>query len=218
MSSSVSSVLFLDFDGTLVESQKAIYHAVCHVFREEHIQPPSFEEYYIELRHPFIDFYRSRGIKAPEKDIYKVFEYFMAIHWYDLFPDVVPFLQSAHFRSYIIVAISGNVSGIIERVFQEYLIHPYFRSVFEKAYNKEDAFRKVIFDMNIAPEQVVAIGDSISDIEGARASGITRAYGILRGPARTFRIQQAMKSAGARAVISSLNEVWFHEYGFVGAR
>jgi phosphoglycolate phosphatase-like HAD superfamily hydrolase len=211
----VPSTLFLDFDGTLVESQKTIYHAVCHIFKQEGLQPPLFEEYYLELRHPFIDFYRSRGVKASEAEISKIFDHFMSIHWYDTFADVAPFLQSAHFKDYTIVAISGNSVETIERVFQEHMIRPYFHSIIGRAYDKESAFRQMMSRLNVSPDQVVAIGDWISDVEGAKASGIERSYGILRGRAQTSSIWRAMKQAGARAVVGTLGDVWNYEKGYV---
>jgi phosphoglycolate phosphatase-like HAD superfamily hydrolase len=204
-------VLFLDFDGTLVESQKVIYEAVYHIFDREDIQPPSFEEYYVGLRHPFLDFYRSRGVKAHEDDIGSVFDRFMANHTYDFFSDTLPFLQSTFFRGYTVVVISGNTIETIERVFQKHTVTPYVRKIVGRAYDKETVFRKTMDSLRVSPKQVVAVGDSISDVEGARASGIERAYGILRGPARTSKIQQVMKDSGAHAVIGSLHEVWNYE-------
>lgn len=200
-----------DFDGCLGDTIPGIYAGVCHVFVSCGLVPPTFVSYLTELRAPYTEFYRKRGVTLSEKEIWDRFrERAEMNHKKRLFPDVVPEVSRLVREGHVLTIVSGNHPESIWKMLAEADIVEAFKVVSGELEHKSEAFRKNAFDLGFSESNSIVVGDSALDIEYGREAGM-QSIGIIRYPylvdGDSTALKQALIQAGARHCIDSLAEL-----------
>lgn len=108
-----------------------------------------------------------------------------------------------------VVAVSNNSAGAVTAYLVAHRLAEYVSPVVGRAYADPDRMKpnpepilRAVRDLGETPARCVLIGDSLSDIEGARAAGVA-VIGYANRPSKV----DAFRLAGASAVVTSMGEI-----------
>lgn len=198
----IPEAIVFDVDGTLVNSIRQLYRSTARIFRLCRLPKPSFREYCAEFGAPYMDFYRRRGVRASDEQIWQWHNEKMATFVPDLFDDVSPVLELLHKTRFPLGVVSGQRTVVLQTLFQQYRIDHLFSYVRGDQEDKVPALRRFCRSHRLCPSSVWYVGDFVSDMVHARQAGLCP-IGITRGN-HTIRV---LKRAGARRCITHLSEL-----------
>ncbi|SBT52869.1 HAD family hydrolase [Micromonospora narathiwatensis] len=108
-----------------------------------------------------------------------------------------------------VAAVSNNSAGAVSAYLVAHRLAGHVSPVVGRAYAEPDRMKpnpapilKAVRDLGVTPGRCVLVGDSLSDIEGARAAGVA-VIGYANRPAKV----DAFRLAGATAVVTSMGEI-----------
>ncbi|MET8123431.1 HAD family phosphatase [Micromonospora sp. NPDC005291] len=108
-----------------------------------------------------------------------------------------------------VAAVSNNSAGAVAAYLAAHRLAGYVSPVIGRAYADPDRMKpnpepilQAVRALGRPPSQCVLVGDSLSDIDGARAAGV-RVIGYANRPAKV----EMFRAAGADAVITSMGEI-----------
>ncbi len=81
------------------------------------------------------------------------------------------FLKKYHQKMPFFIA-SGTPDGEIKSLVKERGLGQYFKEVFGSPAKKSEIIVKILKDFNFLPQEVIFVGDSINDFEGAKEAGV----------------------------------------------
>jgi phosphoglycolate phosphatase-like HAD superfamily hydrolase len=194
-------VLF-DFDGTLANSMNEIFTAVSHVFISQGLEVPSFEDYIINFRFPFGFFYRARGVKLSDDEIFAIYAsaYFKYFGLYNppLYDDGLRLIHYLHKTNHTSSVITANSKDNTLRVLESAKLIHLVDCV--SASNKEEAIRELVYRSSLG-SKTPYVGDIIADMIDAKRAG---AYPVAVLRNGLFKLANEFHKAGARMCIPSL--------------
>ncbi|MEV4758735.1 HAD-IA family hydrolase [Micromonospora sp. NPDC049559] len=125
---------------------------------------------------------------------------------------------TAHSREVIVAArragrsvavVSNNSAGAVAAYLAAHRLAEYVSVMIGRAYADPDRMKpnpepilRAVQDLNESPGRCVLVGDSLSDIEGARAAGVP-VIGYANRPTKV----EALRAAGADVVITSMEAI-----------
>ncbi|NQU57627.1 MAG: HAD family hydrolase [Rhodospirillales bacterium] len=86
-------------------------------------------------------------------------------------PGAREFLE-AHYQSTPLFVISGTPDAELKQIVSERGLAPYFQGVFGSSRSKPDIIRSLLADQSHGAEEMVFIGDAMTDFEAARETGV----------------------------------------------
>lgn len=91
-----------------------------------------------------------------------------------IFPGIPEVLQDLHKQGYKIAVVSSNTEATIRSVLEREGIDQYITEVYGNIglFNKARAFKAVLRDQDITPDQAIYVGDEVRDIEAAKRGHI----------------------------------------------
>jgi len=198
------AVLF-DLDGTLRNSMQLGHEAVCHVFREHNLAPPSYADLCKYLRAPFESFYHMFGVKSTRAEIDVSFRKHARKHNTapGLFPDSKRVLQTMYEKGIVLGIVSARENDLVSKFCEEFEILQYLSYVLGGSECKIAGIKKFLTEFNLEGDRVLYVGDFCCDIYDALNAGVG-AVGITRGcPTR-----EVLLEAGADHCIDHLDELF----------
>lgn len=197
------TVVGFDFDGTLLDSMRTCYKGTCAVFAESHQVPPSFDSYLREFETPFVDYYRARGVRLSEREIWKVYEAGADHSLSKMFEDcfvILPLLKKLGYPLHIVTAQRGaSVMALLKQVGLLNL----FDNVVTDVVDKSWFIKFICKEVGISPQSMCYVGDFGSDVRHARKAGV-QAIGITRGNNTT----EVLTKAGADLCVDDLPQLF----------
>jgi phosphoglycolate phosphatase-like HAD superfamily hydrolase len=188
-----------DFDGTLVDSMESIYQRVCRVFRMSYIIPPSFQDYILNFGYPPWDYYRLRGVKADEPQIYEWFVGDISHDQDDFFPDAEVLLKNLRTAGYIPVIVSANSLENIHRCLDRHGLRD-LKVYSVRSADKTEKIRELL-RQSLFGSETPYVGDIIADMVQAKAAG-AKPIAVLRND--LINLSEHFLTAGAVRCVSSL--------------
>ncbi|WBB78616.1 HAD family phosphatase [Micromonospora sp. WMMD882] len=108
-----------------------------------------------------------------------------------------------------VAVVSNNSAGAVKAYLTSHRLAAYVSPVIGRAYADPDRMKpnpepilQAVRALNNAASRCVLIGDSVSDIDGARTAGV-QVIGYANRPSKI----KALRAAGANAVIGSMSEI-----------
>ena len=198
----IKAVLF-DFDGVLLDSFECSFRGCTEVFRQFKLPLPSREEFATELRHPYIDFYRNRGIEATLEEIFLLHNSVSQHENAKLFPDAPHVIETLAKQDFHLGIVSAQRTHIVERHLAQALILDHFDYIVAQIEDKTPHIEQFCQNKQLDPSSVIYIGDFPSDMVYAKRAGV-RAVGCLRLPS----IRKELVRSGADHLIRELDEIF----------
>ena len=191
------TVLF-DLDGTLVDSMERIFDSVCWVFISQGVKPPSFEDYLLYFKFPMISFYRDRGIKLSEEEIFQI--YYDAHGKYKpmFFDDALNVINQLHSMQYNVKIVTGNSPRNALRVLESVNLADLIEC--KSAGDKVDAISELVSRSSLG-SKTPYVGDIVADMRDAKKAGALPVAVLRNG---MMKLANEYHKAGAKFCISSL--------------
>lgn len=208
--------LFFDLDGTLWDSREGITKAVRYALEQMGYGSPALEELYKFIGPPltesFPEFYGMTMEQAREGVQY-FREYFTTQGIFEnrLFDGVPEMLKTLKEAGRILCTASSKPELHVRTTLDYFHITDYFDHICgatldESRSGKKEVLEELIRRIGLTEEQlhkeVLMIGDRKHDVEGAAVFGIP-----CLGTSMGFAVEGELKSAGALAVVNSLQEM-----------
>lgn len=175
--------IILDFDGIILESMDIKARAFAHLFRaypadviakvvELHMAHGGlsrFEKFEMIYR----DIVREELSARKKESLGKEFAEFayQEVLRCRFVPGAREFLEAYHEKLKLFV-VSGTPQAEIRSIVKERALDKYFVAVFGAPEKKDSINRRILKENDLTPEQIVSVGDSIDDYEGAVKTGI----------------------------------------------
>lgn len=174
--SSVIRCIIFDFDGTIADTEHFAFHITNElaerynfkkITREElgDMKKMHFKELleYIEVSARQLPFILRRGQKLLRHNMHEV--QFCEEH----FPE---FLDDLGKRELILGIITSNTKKNVLRFLADKNIEIFEFVLAASLFNKQSKVRHIMKKYNLAPEEILYVGDEVRDIHSARASGV----------------------------------------------
>jgi len=205
----IKGVIF-DLDGTLIEAYEAIYLGLKEVLQQfgKEIFPYSDLKKYLraDLEATLNTFFSpeeiKKGIPIMRKKYGEV--YLEKTHFLDGAKEVLETLRSKG----ILLGVASNKFGRFSRGALTHLgVMDYFKSVIgagDVPRNKPfpDMIHTALRDMNLPPEDVIFVGDTLTDIETGKQAGVD-AYALPTG----FHTKTELSQGKPRRILKNLKEL-----------
>ena len=168
-------------------------------------------EFYLDyFEFPLIDFYNKAGFTFDSYSFEEVSQNYMdAYHStlqnaVELHEDVLTTL-SALSPDYRLGVLSATKQNRLEKVVQTYGLNSYFEVLVgiqdDLAASKLESLKSYLMDLDVAPEEIVIVGDTEHDFEVADACGIDCVL-VSKGHQSAKRLQEI----GCKVLLNSLGE------------
>ncbi|MEI7513259.1 MAG: HAD hydrolase-like protein [bacterium] len=200
----MKNVVLFDADGTIFDSMDGIFGAVCNVFESEGINPPDYEDYLINFRFPFGQYYRRYGVSLSDEEILRRYlASYKAKHgeynppFFQDARNIIDWLHSKKCRAKVITANSiENIMRVLSSAnFDDFI-------ECKSAESKAEAIREEIGKSKFG-RMTPFVGDTCADIEDGEKAGVFT-VAVLR---QRMRLAPQFLKAGAKICIPSLMDL-----------
>ena len=206
----MKQILF-DLDGTLTDSGEGIIHCMQETLEHFGLPVPSKEDLRIVVGPPLRDSLIRFGV-APE-DADAAIEVYRK-HYVDHgryenypYPGIEETLQRLKMQGHQLYVATSKPEAMAIEILQYYSLAQYFDIISGAAPegsrdNKEKVIQHLLQQISPIRGQLIMVGDTIYDIEGAKALDIP-AIGVSWG----YGVVADMKSAGAFGIVDTMEEL-----------
>jgi len=163
------SAIFFDLDGTLVDSSIGIHNAFTHTFKELGVPSPDAKTIRGFMGPPLESSFATCLPKeqiAEAVQIYRSYYKEKGIYEAQLFPQIVDLLEELSSSTPTAQDMAKNLG-----------IYHFFDGIYgssPEAPHKADVIRQALQTHQLSPEQVIIIGDTKFDMQGAQETGIQK--------------------------------------------
>lgn len=178
-------VIIWDWNGTLADDVEASFRATNSILAGRNMPPITMEQYYAYMDTPISKFYahlfdlKEVSMSVLGEEFYDYYpRYFEGLH--DGVEELLEELQGKGLRQVILT--SGN-TDVVDRDLRKYGIRDYFEEVLGAddllAAGKVERGINWIRDQQVAPEEMVLLGDTLHDFDVAKAMGVACVLGSM---------------------------------------
>lgn len=171
-------LIIFDYDGVLVDSFPNIYDIYKVIGSELDVKIPStIEEFRNVYGYDFHECYNNLGMDAnKQKKAVEIFRKEIITKKPGIFPGIKGVLSWASSR-YKLVLVSSNYKEEVLQKLSSYSIDKYFSDIIGHKYghqelDKSEEFKIVINEHKVTADEVIAVGDRLSDYDSAKKAGI----------------------------------------------
>ena len=168
----IKAVIF-DWSGVLTDDFAACHRAAAKIFKKEGLDAPGIEKFRKIFNLPFMDFYRSEGIKMGMDEMRKIFfsEYDKS-GGNNIFPFVTETLDYLKNRGIQMGILSSHPHDVLVRELKHNGLAVFFHEVMGSAYDKRKVIRDFIKRFDAKPGEMIFVGDMVHDVEAGKTAGI----------------------------------------------
>ena len=205
----VRGIIF-DLDGTLIEAYEAIYLGLKEVFQQSGREIFSYNElkHYLkaDLESTLHQFFSPEETQQNIPVMRKKYEEVYLDHTY--FLDGAKEVLDTLYNRGVILGVASNKFGRFSRGALRHLkVSPYFKSVIgagDVPRNKPfpDMIHTALREMGLPPEEVVFVGDTLTDIETGKEAGVD-VYALPTG----FHTRKELSQKKPKRILKSLKEL-----------
>ena len=173
------SAIFFDLDGTLVDSSIGIHNAFTHTFKELGVPSPDAKTIRGFMGPPLESSFATCLPKEQISEavqIYRSYYKEKGIYEAQLFPQIVELLEELSSNYPLYITTTKNTPTAQEMT-KNLGIHHFFEGIYgssPEAPHKADVIRHTLKTHQLAPEQVIIIGDTKFDMIGAQETGLKK--------------------------------------------
>ena len=171
-------LIIFDYDGVLVDSFPNIYDIYKVIGSELDVKIPStIEEFRNVYGYDFHECYNNLGMDAnKQKKAVEIFRKEIITKKPGIFSGIKGVLSWASSR-YKLVLVSSNYKEEVLQKLSSYSIDKYFSDIIGHKYghqelDKSEEFKIVINEHKVTADEVIAVGDRLSDYDSAKKAGI----------------------------------------------
>ena len=173
------SAIFFDLDGTLVDSSIGIHNAFSSTFKELGVPCPDAKTIRSFMGPPLessFETYLPKEKISEAVQIYRSYYKEKGIYEAQLFPQIVDLLEKLSSNYPLYITTTKNTPTAQEMT-KNLGIHHFFEGIYgssPETPHKADVIRHALKTHQLAPEQVIIIGDTKFDMIGAQETGLKK--------------------------------------------
>jgi len=202
------NAVFFDLDGTLRDTEDAVYEAMQHAIETHTGKRPTRDELRPHVHH-HTAVHKALLSHIPVDDFVQTYRGKLYQTWdsVDLFEAAIETVQVLSKKGYILAVVtSANQQGSIDFV-RKWQLEEYFDAISGVSENMRpkpapDLILNALSLTGCAPEAAIMIGDLPADVECAHAAGV-RCIGITHG----FGTREGLEAAGADYIVDRLADI-----------
>lgn len=175
-------IIFLDFDGVILESVDVKGWAFGKLFASypDHVDEiVAFHHAnggmsrFDKFRHIYDDILNETLTEKQFRKLCDTFSHlvFNRVLECPFVPGALEFLKQYH-RTRTLYVISGTPHDEINAIVDRRKLRPYFQGVFGSPESKGNWTRKIMAELELPPERAMFVGDAMSDLDAAQDNGI----------------------------------------------
>lgn len=171
-------LIIFDYDGVLVDSFPNIYEIYKVMGKELDVKIPSnIEDFRDIYGYDFHECYKNLGMDLnKQQKAVEIFRKEIITKKPNIFNGIKDVLEWAYNR-YRLVLVSSNYKEEVMQKLSDYKIDKYFSGIIGHKYghqelDKSQEFKCVLHQYNVKKNEVIAIGDRLSDYDSAKRIGI----------------------------------------------
>ncbi len=191
-----TEAILFDFDGVILESVDIKIEAFRKLFQDypEHLN--QIIEYHVQnggisrfekFKTIYRDFLKRELTEAESKKIGEKFSEF-ALQGVLKAPFVRGALEflNKHYQKLLLFVVSGTPDEEMQSIIEYRGLRKFFKGVYGSPHSKFEIIMDILKEFNVKKSQVVFVGDSINDYEGASQAGIKFIGRVKKGAANPF--------------------------------
>lgn len=173
------SAIFFDLDGTLVDSSIGIHNAFSYTFKELGVPCPDAKTIRSFMGPPLESSFETRLPKEQISEavqIYRSYYKEKGIHEAELYPQISGLLQELS-QNYPLYVTTTKNTPTAQDMIKNFGIYHFFNGIYgssPETPHKADVIRYTLKMHQLAPEQVIIIGDTKFDMLGAQETGLKK--------------------------------------------
>ncbi|MBB6214763.1 HAD superfamily hydrolase (TIGR01549 family) [Anaerosolibacter carboniphilus] len=166
-------LIIFDYDGVIVDSFSNVYDVYKIICDELVVTlPDTVEEFRKIYGYDFRECYKNLGLcSEKQKRAMEIFEKEIITKKPDIFDGVKEVLEWARER-YTLTLVSSNFLEEISKKLKSYDIENYFSMIVSSEMDKTKEFITILEKYNLKGDEVIVIGDRISDYDSGKKAGI----------------------------------------------
>ena len=206
----MKKTILFDLDGTLTDSGEGIIN--CAIFTLEHygLPVPSREELRAIVGPPLHESLIRHGVPADQADeAVEIFRSrYVPIGKYENspYPGIREVLETLKNHGHKLLVATSKPEGMSMDILEHFDLAKYFDCIcgasLDNSRNTKDAVIAYLLEQNGTAENMVMVGDTVFDVEGAAVHGIPT-IGVAWG----YGNVENMRAAGAVAIASTMEEL-----------
>lgn len=167
-------MVFLDWNGTLLNDVPIWYAAVLNIFSHFGKEPPSIPEYFTELECDLERIYTSRGISATREELNVMYRAYYMKHMREahLAAGARDALRKLKKHGVGIWLLTAQEEDLTTPLLKKFRIVSYFRGLRFHAIDKSEAVKQILAQEGVEPSDCYLVGDAPSDMRHARKAEI----------------------------------------------
>ncbi len=180
------SIGSLDWSGTISDDRQPVYAAnmrlLGHYGKNEESRM-GFEEWRRRSRLTVVDFLTAHGIVADASEMNSLYKQFFNEEAKGkgpvVYPNAAEALEHLQKKGITLVVLSSHPQQNLEREADEYGLRKYFEEMVGDCQNKTAGLKKIAYARGKTPRNIMHFGDTIFDIQVAKAAGSLSLLGFL---------------------------------------
>jgi len=164
-----------DLHGTLLDDIPAWYTAVRETFLAFGAQPPTLDEYFMELEgHQYWELYTRRGVRASFGELNAVYGkvYGQQMSQIVLTRSARETLRALKTNGIPCGIVSAQIAELFKPIFSRLQLAPYFSYAYYPVTAKAEKINEIMMKERISPQQCIYVGDTPSDVRSAQKAGM----------------------------------------------
>jgi phosphoglycolate phosphatase len=205
--------IFLDLDGTLVDTKEGLVMCFQYALSQLGYKVPPVEDLLEYIGPPIRSSFRKLLNTDDEYIIGKAIDFFRELYTTEgiykcrLYDGIKNLLEALYNRSHTLYVVTAKPTIFAKKLIDYFGLSPYIKEVYgcELDYSRTDkteSIRYVLEKESIKPEDAIMIGDRKHDVIGAHANGM-KCIGVTWG----YGSLEELTEAGADRVCAMVGEV-----------
>lgn len=162
-----------DWNGTLVNDCEWIFEGIQEIFKHFGKPIPHIDEYRDEISNDYLPFYRKRGIEASRETLNEIMNgKLRTMRPPQLFPDTRSTLKFFNMKGIALALITLRDIEALKQDLELHRLLSAFDSVRGDATEKHKVLEGLMRTFHVAPEEVVFVSDTASDIAAGKLAGV----------------------------------------------
>jgi pyrophosphatase PpaX len=183
--------IILDWSGVLSDDIQLVYEIASKVFEKLGVEFMGIEQFKDRFDLPYMDFYRSMGVKLGKEELDKMYRQLFARHRKKASPFkfVKGALEWLHERGLKLAVFSSHPQQFLEKDIADHGLSGFFTHAVGGVHDKRTFVIDLLEKMGASREETLLVGDMAHDIEAGNLAGLMTAA-VLSGYHRRERLEE----------------------------
>ncbi len=170
-------LVVFDWSGTVSDDRKPVYEATVKILKALNKNVMSFEEWLTLTDGSIIKFLNNRGVYEDARILFNMYERYLDEIVSNgvnpiMYPDAFEIFQYLSAKGKKMAILSTHPEKHLRREANEYDLSQFITSLIGSSADKSEDLLNLCEEFNVKPENILFVGDMVSDIQAAKKVGV----------------------------------------------